>query len=73
MIRRRISVEEKKKFLMKHYIIAKPALISKVGEYRRMLVELARVELGYSKNTVDVDIILILHKVFVKYVAPHTR
>jgi len=60
----RLSVETKVKFLERHYIIAKPALISNVRDYRIELIKLARKELGYSKNTTGCDILMTLERVF---------
>ena len=61
----KISKEQKVEFLKKHPDIVNKAFVPDYTEdkaIKKELAELAREELGYAQNTVDVDICLTLFK-----------
>ena len=56
-MRRRITLADKKKFLEDHEILAEQWFRWKSERHRDLLVACARDRLGYSRKTVDVDIL----------------
>ena len=60
----RISKEQKREFLKNNEYVVKEVFEFNSKAGKKFLIERARQALGYSKKTVDIDILISLRKVY---------